>query len=69
MLACEVTFDAPDDVEGDLVESGARTQSEACVLGCEEIATPEVAGCVDELDIVPDTCQDEVIKCAEPILL
>jgi len=65
-LACEVTFDAPDDVDGTLIESGERTEEEACVLGCQghPVVTVENATCVDGLDTRdPSVCQSQTLQC------
>ena len=67
-LACEVTFDAPDDPSGSLIQSGERTDLEACTLGCEDhpLVTVERAGCVDQLDTSDaNVCQRQVLACLE----
>lgn len=65
-LACEVTFAAPDDPDGDKLRSGERTDEEACALGCAESphVTVESARCIDAVDTSdPDVCQRPVLDC------
>jgi hypothetical protein len=66
-LACEITFAPADDPDGQLVDSGQRTQNESCALGCAEspTVTVESAACVDAVEISgdPATCQRPVAEC------
>ena len=65
-LACEVTFAAPDDPDGEKLASGERTDEEACAIGCEEstYVTVDGARCVDGVDTSdPEACQPEVLDC------
>jgi hypothetical protein len=65
-LACEVTFAAPDDPDGERVESGERTELESCVLGCDAspLVSVETATCVDGVDTGDAAaCQDDVLSC------
>lgn len=67
-LPCEVTFAPSDDIEGEKIKSGERTDAESCALGCAEnpAVTVESALCVDEVtatDTNPSTCQAPVLEC------
>jgi hypothetical protein len=67
-LACEVTFAPSDDVNGDKIKNGERTDEESCALGCEEnpAVTVESAACVDDVtnaETDPGTCQEKVLAC------
>lgn len=65
-LACEVTFEAPDDPNDRLVEAGERTELESCAVGCRAspLVTVESASCIDDLDTRdPGVCQDQVLEC------
>ena len=67
-LACEVTFDAPDDPSGQKIEDGTRTDENGCLLGCEAhpLVNETSAACIDGLDTRdPSVCQDEVLACFE----
>ena len=65
-LACEVSFAPSDDIDGEKLRAGERTDLESCTLGCEENprVTVESAGCVDEVEITtPAQCQQPVLAC------
>ncbi len=65
-MACEVIFDAPDDLDGEKIASGERTELEACTLGCQDhpLVTVENATCVDGLDTRdPSVCQSQTLQC------
>lgn len=65
-IACEVTFDAPDDPNGSRINDGTRTQRDACILGCEAhpVVDVESAACVDALETQdPTVCQERVLDC------
>lgn len=67
-LACEVSFAPSDDIQGDKVKSGERTDLESCALGCGEnpAVTVESAQCVDEITNKtsdPVQCQAPVLDC------
>jgi hypothetical protein len=65
-LACEVSFAPSDDLEGDKVKAGDRTDLESCTLGCEENprVTVESASCVDDVEITTaQQCQQPVLDC------
>lgn len=67
-LACEVTFEAPDDPDEERVASGERTELESCTLGCEASPLVDVdsASCIDEVDTRDaNVCQEEVLTCLE----
>jgi hypothetical protein len=69
-LACEVSFQPPDDPTEERIATGERTELESCVLGCEAspLVTVESASCVDDLDAQgrlrdAAVCQGEVLAC------
>lgn len=67
-LACEVTFAPSDDLEGEKIKSGERTDAGSCALGCAEnpAVTVDSALCVDDVtaaDTNPSTCQAPVLAC------
>jgi hypothetical protein len=67
-FACEVTFAPSDDIEGEKITSGERTEEQACALGCQEhpAVTVESARCVDEITAAstdPAACQEPVLAC------
>jgi hypothetical protein len=66
-LACEVTFEAPDDPDG-LRVPGERSELESCTLGCQASPLVDVASasCIDELDTRDaNVCQEQVLSCLE----
>jgi hypothetical protein len=65
-LACEVTFDAPDDPIDAKIESGERTELESCVMGCNDssLVTQESAQCIEDLESEnAAVCQQQVLDC------
>ena len=67
-IACEVTFAPSDDLAGDKIKSGERTNLQSCALGCEEnpAVTVDSAVCVDNVTIPPTdpaVCQAPVLEC------
>ncbi len=67
-LPCEVTFAPLDDLEGDKIASGERSDAESCALGCADNSAITVEGalCVDEVtaaDRDPSTCNANVLEC------
>lgn len=67
-LACEVTFAPSDDVDGNRILLGERSELQSCVRGCEEspAVTAESGRCVDAVtdkDSDPVTCQVPVAAC------
>lgn len=67
-LACEVTFQPPDDPSERKVQSGERSELESCTLGCEAhpAVTVDNARCIDELEVGDaSVCQDQVLACLE----
>jgi hypothetical protein len=67
-LACEVTFEAPDDPDEQRVASGERTEQESCMLGCQAspLVDVDTARCIDDLDTRDaNVCQAQVLSCLE----
>ncbi|MCP4502776.1 MAG: hypothetical protein GY822_22790 [Deltaproteobacteria bacterium] len=72
-MACEAIFDAPDDLDGEKIASGERTELEACTMGCQDhpLVTVESANCVDGLDGLdtrdPSVCQSQTLQCFDVV--
>jgi hypothetical protein len=65
-LACEVSFQPPDDPAEERVERGERTELESCTLGCQAspLVDEESAACISTLDTRDaNVCQADVLDC------
>lgn len=65
-LACEVSFQPPDDPAEELVARGERSELESCVIGCRAspLVDAESAACVGTVEARDaNVCQADVLDC------